>query len=82
MLEALKKHVIKPLEKEFPTPMGETGFANGTIHGFLRYSCSEAFKQKTSVAKCCSTTTWNGRSKNERRGQDLNLRTGRTRSPI
>ncbi|MEO8494881.1 MAG: hypothetical protein ABI614_07410 [Planctomycetota bacterium] len=42
VLEALKGRVIEPLKGEFPTADGETGFANGTVHGLRHYFCSEA----------------------------------------
>jgi integrase len=51
VLEALQRHVIAPLAKEFPTPDGEIGFANGTVHGLRHYFCSEAYRNGATDAE-------------------------------
>ncbi len=51
VLEALQERVIEPLEKEFPTPEGEIGFASGTVHGFRHYFCSEAYRNGATDAE-------------------------------
>jgi integrase len=43
VLEQLLRHAIKPLADRFPTPPGDNGFANGTVHGLRHFFCSEAF---------------------------------------
>jgi len=41
VLRQLIKHVLKPLERRFPTPAGEIrGFRDGRIHSFRHYFCS------------------------------------------
>ncbi|MEX2357514.1 MAG: tyrosine-type recombinase/integrase, partial [Pirellulaceae bacterium] len=35
--------VIEPLTPQFPTPAGEIGFAEGRLHSFRHYFCSQAF---------------------------------------
>ncbi len=47
VLEALQGRVIEPLKNEFPTPDGETGFADGTVHGLRHFFCSEAYRSGT-----------------------------------
>ena len=44
VLKALQDRVIETLKHEFPIPDGETGFADGTIHGLRHYFCSEAYR--------------------------------------
>ena len=44
VLEALQGRVIETLKHEFPTPQGEAGFADGTVHGLRHYFCSEAYR--------------------------------------
>ena len=51
VLEALQGRVVEPLKKEFPTPEGETGFANGTVHGLRHYFCSEAYRNGATDAE-------------------------------
>jgi len=36
----LIKEVLAPLADQFPTPAGETGFADGRLHSFRHYFCS------------------------------------------
>lgn len=40
VLESLQKHIIAPLAPQFPTPVGELGFADGVTHGFRHFFCS------------------------------------------
>jgi integrase len=42
-LAALKKRVIQPLVKQFPTAEGEIGFEHGTFHSFRHYFTSQCF---------------------------------------
>ena len=51
VLEALQRRVIKPLAKEFPTPEGEIGFANGTVHGLRHFFVSEAYRNGATEAE-------------------------------
>ena len=57
VLEALQRRVIEPLTSEFPTPDGEVGFADATVHGFRHYFCSEAYR---SGAKDAELLDWLG----------------------
>ena len=43
VLVALKRDVIKPLSKQFPTPGGEIGFEHGTTHSLRHVFVSQAF---------------------------------------
>ena len=36
--------MIETLKHEFPTPQGEAGFADGTVHGLRHFFCSEAYR--------------------------------------
>jgi len=51
VLEALQGRVIEPLKEEFPTPEGESGFADGTVHGLRQYYCSEASRNGATDAE-------------------------------
>jgi len=62
VLEALQGRVIKSLKKEFPTPRGEIGFANGTIHGLRHFFCSEAYRNG---AKDAELLEWLGHRDSE-----------------
>ena len=42
-LSAVVTILVMPLAARFPTPEGEIGFADGTLHGFRHYFCSQAF---------------------------------------
>ena len=42
-LDMFVKKIIKPLQKEFPTPKGELGFKNGRYHSFRHFFISECF---------------------------------------
>lgn len=44
VLEALQSRMIEALKDEFPTPEGEIGFTNGTVHGLRHYFVSEAYR--------------------------------------
>lgn len=41
VLKALIRNVIKPLADQFPTAEGEVGFADGVLHSFRHYFCSQ-----------------------------------------
>ena len=41
--ERFIEKVIEPLTKEFPSPAGEVGFADGRLHSFRHFFVSEAF---------------------------------------
>jgi integrase len=43
VLKVLKRDVIGPLEKRFPTPKGEIGFKHGGVHSFRHYFVTESF---------------------------------------
>lgn len=43
VLVALKRDVITPLKKRFPTPKGEIGFEHGTTHSLRHVFVSQAF---------------------------------------
>jgi len=51
VLEALQGRVIAPLNEEFPTPEGEIGFADGTVHGLRHYFVSEAYRNGATEAE-------------------------------
>jgi integrase len=51
VLEVLQKNVIENLKSKFPTPPGEIGFANGTVHGLRHYFCSEAYRDGATDAE-------------------------------
>lgn len=51
VLDALQNRVIEPLKAEFPTPEGEIGFVDGTIHGLRHYFCSEAYRNGATDAE-------------------------------
>ena len=50
-LEALQRRVIESLKNEFPTPEGEIGFANGTVHGLRHSFVSEAYRNGATEAE-------------------------------
>jgi integrase len=54
--------VIESLKHEFPTPNGETGFADGTVHGLRHYFCSEAYRNG---AKDAELLEWLGHRDSE-----------------
>ena len=62
VLEALQGRVIEPLKQEFPTPDGEVGFADGTVHGLRHYFCSEAYRNG---AKDAELLEWLGHRDSE-----------------
>ncbi len=62
VLEALQGRVIESLKDEFPTPDGETGFANGTVHGLRHFFCSEAYRNG---AKDAELLEWLGHRDSE-----------------
>lgn len=62
VLEALQDKVIKALQHEFPTPHGETGFGDGTVHGLRHYFCSEAYRNG---AKDAELLEWLGHRDSE-----------------
>ena len=62
VLAALKSRVIEKLKHKFPTPDGETGFADGTIHGLRHYFCSEAYRNG---AKDAELLEWLGHRDSE-----------------
>jgi integrase len=62
VLEALQGQVIESLKNEFPTPDGETGFADGTVHGLRHYFCSEAYRNG---AKDAELLEWLGHRDSE-----------------
>ncbi len=62
VLEALQRRVIEPLKEEFPTPAGETGFTDGTIHGLRHFFCSEAYRNG---AKDAELLEWLGHRDSE-----------------
>ena len=43
VMDALRRDVIEKLKDRFPSPNGETGFQDGTLHSFRHYFCSQAF---------------------------------------
>ena len=51
VLDALQRRVIEPLKKEFPTPAGEIGFADGTVHGLRHFFVSEACRNDATEAQ-------------------------------
>jgi integrase len=51
VLEALQGRVIKPLVEEFPTPVGEIGFKDGTVHGLRHFFVSEAYRNGATDAE-------------------------------
>ncbi len=51
VLEVLQNQVIENLKSEFPTPPGEIGFADGTVHSFRHYFCSEAYRNGATDAE-------------------------------
>jgi len=62
VLAALQGRVIEALNHEFPTPAGEIGFANGTVHGLRHYFCSEAYRNG---AKDAELLEWLGHRDSE-----------------
>ncbi len=44
-MRSVVRDVIKPLQKEFPTPDSETGFEHGRLHSFRHYFVSECCRQ-------------------------------------
>ncbi len=51
VLEGLQGGVIHNLEKEFPTPDGEIGFKDGTVHGLRHFFVSEAYRNGATDAE-------------------------------
>ena len=51
VLHRLQRRVIEALEQEFPTPEGEIGFADGTVHGLRHFFCSKAYRNGAKDAK-------------------------------
>lgn len=62
VLEGLQGRVIELLKQEFPTPQGETGFVDGTIHGLRHFFCSEAYRNG---AKDAELLEWLGHRDSE-----------------
>ena len=62
VLEGLQGRVIEPIKQEFPTPEGETGFVDGTIHGLRHFFCSEAYRNG---AKDAELLEWLGHRDSE-----------------
>ncbi|MDB5345005.1 MAG: hypothetical protein JWP89_3382 [Schlesneria sp.] len=62
VLDVFKTHIREPLKEEFPVPVGEIGFQNGTIHSFRHYFVSEAFRQG---AKDAEIMDWVGHRSSE-----------------
>jgi integrase len=62
VLEALQRRVIAPLMEEFLTPAGESGFADGTVHGLRHFFCSEAYRNG---AKDAELLEWLGHRDSE-----------------
>jgi integrase len=51
VLKVLQNQVIEDLKSEFPTPPGEVGFADGTVHSLRHYFCSEAYRNGATDAE-------------------------------
>jgi integrase len=51
VLEALQGKVIMHLLEAFPTPEGEIGFQDGTVHGLRHYFVSEAYRNGATDAE-------------------------------
>jgi integrase len=71
VLKTLQEQVIAPLCEEFPTPINEKGFANGTVHGFRHYFCSEAYRNG---ARDAELLEWLGHRDSEIMKQYCHLR--------